>query len=138
MYEKLTALLPDLIPGEYGQWIVDHENDGTAEHPIQLPFVSYGKVMLDFDRAIYDFIDQHPEMRLTRYEEILNRSGIEWGFKSMADADVMNLDGQTVTALLVAAIRADRFSEGTLLSFFENGSIKKWLSRLQEIDNANT
>lgn len=138
MYEKLMALLPDLISGEYGQWIVGHKNDGTAEHPIYLPFVNYGKIMLDFERAIYNFVDQHQEMELTRYEEILKRSGIDWSFRSMTDADVTNLDGQTVTALLLAAIRADRFSEGTLLSFFENGSIKKWLSRLQEIDNANT
>lgn len=138
MYEKLTALLPDLASGEYGQWVVDHENDGTMEHPIHMPFVSYGKVMLDFERAIYDFVDQHPEMELTKYEKILKKSGIDWSFESMTDADVTNLDGQSVAALLVAAIRADRFSEGTLLSFFENGSVRKWLIRLQEIDNTNT
>lgn len=138
MYEKLTALLPDLASGEYGQWVVDHENDGTKEHPVHMPFVNYGKVMLDFERATYDFVDQHREMELTRYEKILKMSGIEWSFKSMTDADVTEIEGQTVMALLVAAIRADHFSEGTLLGFFENGSIKKWLSRLQEIDNTNT
>jgi hypothetical protein len=77
-------------------------------------------------------------LAVTRYETILKKSGIDWSFKSMKDADVMTANGQTVMALLVGAIRADRFSEGTLLSFFENGSIRKWLIRLQEIDNTNT
>ena len=138
MFEKLTALLPDLASEEYGQWVVDRENDGTMEHPIHMPFVSYGKVMLDFEKAIYDFVDQHSEMELTQYAAILKKSGIDWSFKSMKNADVTVIDGQTVIALLVATIRADRFSEGTFLNCFENGSIKKWLTRLQEIDNTNT
>jgi hypothetical protein len=36
--------------------------------------------------------------------------------------------------LLMGAIRADRFSEGALLYFFETGTITKWLNRLKEID----
>ncbi|MGI6010974.1 MAG: DUF6508 domain-containing protein [Ruminococcus sp.] len=34
----------------------------------------------------------------------------------------------------MGAIRADRFSEGALLYFFETGIITKWLNRLKEID----
>ena len=41
---------------------------------------------------------------------------------------------QDITALLMGAIRADRFSEGALLYFFETGTITKWLNRLKEID----
>lgn len=44
------------------------------------------------------------------------------------------MDGQCVTALIVAVIRADRFSEGTLLNSFKEGYITKWLKRLKEID----
>lgn len=138
MYEKLTALLPDLIPGEYGHWVVDCENDGSLEHPIHMPYVSYGKVMSDLLRVVYDFVDQHPEMELTRYQNILNKSGIDWSTQSMTEADVTDLDGHTVMALLLAVIRADRFCEGALLHFFENGSIKTWLTRLQEIDSINS
>jgi hypothetical protein len=53
----------------------------------------------------------------------------------MFRADASKLDEQAVLALLCGAIRADRFSEGALLNFFENGSIRRWLNRLKEIDN---
>ena len=41
MYEKLTSLLEDIKTDSIGQWIVDKENDGSLEHPIQMPFVHY-------------------------------------------------------------------------------------------------
>ena len=48
--------------------------------------------------------------------------------------DVDQLDGKTVTALLLGAARAERFSEGTLLHFCKDGSVVKWLKRLKELD----
>ena len=41
MYEKLTNLLPELSDSKAGEWIIDHKNDGTEEHPIQFRFVMY-------------------------------------------------------------------------------------------------
>lgn len=37
-------------------------------------------------------------------------------------------------ALLLGAVRAERFCDGALLGFFEDGSIRRWLVRLREID----
>jgi len=54
---------------------------------------------------------------------------------SIQSADVSNLDGQTVMALLIGAVRAERFCDGALLEFLESGCIKKWIQRLQDIDN---
>jgi hypothetical protein len=48
---------------------------------------------------------------------------------------VSDLDGQAVMALLLGAVRAERFCDGALLGFFEDGSIRRWLLRLREIDN---
>lgn len=134
MFENLTSFLPKLQDGDYGEWIVDKENDGTPEHPIHFPFVAYDRIVTDFMDATYDFIDTHKKMELTRYHDILSESNIEWGSESMKHADVASLDGRTVMALIVGAIRADRFCEGALLGLFEDGSIAKWLSRLEEID----
>ena len=50
------------------------------------------------------------------------------------NANVDELDGKTVVALILGTIRAERFSDGTLLEFCQNGCIAKWLSRLKEID----
>ncbi len=134
MYESLTCFLPKMNTANFGEWIIDKENDGSPEHPIRLPFVAYNQIVTDLEKAIYSFVDQHKEMELTRYSEILNEAQIEWGMESMRNADVSTLNGQTVMALLVGAIRAERFCDGTLLGFCEDGSITKWLKRLQEID----
>ena len=90
--------------------------------------------MWDFDRCVYTFVDGHPEYDLAHYNDILARSGIEWSTESMEGADASKLDGQTVMALLVASLRANRFCEGALLGFFESGAVRRWLIRLREID----
>ena len=53
-------------------------------------------------------------IRLTKYENILEQHGIEWGVDSMTDADVSVLDGKCVMALLMGAVRAERFCDGSL------------------------
>ena len=63
-----------------------------------------------------------------------SENGLKWDMRTMTEADVSCLDGQAVMALLVGAVRADHFSGGTLLEFFKAGCIKRWLRRLQEID----
>lgn len=134
MYELLTAYLPKLDASKYGEWIIDKKNDGTMEHPIQMPYVDYDDVVTHFLKAVYQFNKNHPELELTRYEEILVSNGIKWAGDSMIAADVSKLDGQAVMALIFGVIRADRFCEGALLDFLQNGCIQKWLVRLKELD----
>ena len=52
----------------------------------------------------------------------------------MSEADVSRLDGKCVMAMIVGAVRAERFCDGALLSFFKDGNIEKWLMRLKEIE----
>ncbi|MGI5892248.1 MAG: DUF6508 domain-containing protein [Bacillota bacterium] len=134
MYESLTSLLPKLQGAEFGEWIIDRENAGSPEHPKQFPFVAYGRSVTDLENAIYRFIDEHKEMELTRYVDILEEANIKWDAPSMKYADVSALDGRTVMALLVGAVRAERFCDGALLAFCEGGNIAKWLQRLKELD----
>jgi hypothetical protein len=135
MYESLTRYLPEFEKGDkYGEWVVDRESKGTPDDPIQMPYVDFGPVMNGVYDAVYAFVDEHPEFELTRYNEILEKNGLEWDGMVMERADVTKLDGQAVMALLLGAIRADRFCEGALLGFFENGCVKRWLTRLKEID----
>lgn len=135
MFESLTKYLPELDRAEgYGDWIVDRESKGTMDDPIQMPYVNYGRVVMEVEQAIYAFVDEHPEFELTRYSDILERSGLSWDGRVMSEADVSDLDGRTVMALLLGAVRAERFCEGALLGFFEDGSVKRWLLRLKEVD----
>lgn len=135
MYTELTDMLDIIQQDEFGAWIVDHENDGTPEHPIQMPYVEYSKKVRDFEKAVFRFAEDHPEYELNRYRDILEKHGIEWGNKSMDEADVSDMDGQGVMALVLGAVRAERFCDGALLGFFKRGSIQRWLERLKKIDN---
>ena len=134
MFESITSFLSKIQNADYGEWIIDRENDGTPEHPIQMPFVAYTYVVREFEDTVYRFIDEHKDMELNRYGDILSIAGIEWGTKSMEAANVASLDGKTVMAMIVGAIRAERFCDGALLGFFKSGCVVKWLLRLQEID----
>lgn len=135
MFESLTNHLPAIENAEgFGNWVVDRESKGTMDDPIEMPYVNYGTTVADVEQAIYDFVDEHPEYELTHYRDILERNGLEWGGQAMSGADVSELDGQAVMALLLGAVRAERFCDGALLGFFGDGSMRRWLLRLKEID----
>lgn len=135
-YKTLTAYLPTLEADNFGEWITDCENNGTLEKPIRIPYVSYSRMARHFIDDVYTFADEHQEYSLYRYNDILLENGIEWDNVSMSKVDPSALDGKCITALLMGAIRADRFSEGALLHFFETGTITKWLNRLKEIESS--
>ena len=132
-FEQLTKYIDVLDGDNSGTWIIDRENDGTLEHPKQMPFVGYSEMVHHFIDDVYDFIDHNKDMELNRYGDILNQNGLEWGSKSMSEADVSSLDAQCVMALIMGAVRAERFCDGALLGFFKDGSIRRWLERLKEV-----
>ncbi len=134
MFEELTAFIPKLQEGQFGEWIVDTKNDGSPEHPIQFPFVNFNNTVTAFVEAVYRFVDTHPAMELRNYSATLEEAGLKWDYNVMSNADVTGLTGRTVMALILGAIRADRFCEGTLLSFLNEGHIIKWMQRLRQID----
>ena len=136
-FAELTKYLPLLENDNIGSWVIDCENDGTPEHPIQMPFVNYSEMVHRFIDDVYDFSDNNKDFELTRYGEILERNGLDWGSKSMSEADVSSLDAQCVMALIMGAIRAERFCDGALLGFFKGGSIRRWLERLKELDTSS-
>ena len=110
MYESLTMLLSQFDDDEaYGEWIVDRKSKGTPDDPIQFPFVNYGRAVIELKKAIHEFEEAHPEYGLTRYRDVLAASDIDWSAESMGNADVSSLDGKTVAALILGAVRADRF-----------------------------
>ena len=133
-FDGLTKYIPLIESDEIGHWQVDHENDGTTEHPIQLPFVKFSEMVCQFTTDVGAVVEQYPELGLTCYQEILEQNGIKWELKSMSGAIVEDLDARCICALLVGAVRAERFCDGALLAFFKNGSITRWLQRLKAID----
>ena len=134
MYERLTKYLIEFTGDEFGTWVIDKENDGTPEHPIQMPYVNYATTVDRFIDDVYAFVDEHKELELDHYSDILKANGIEWGMDSMATAAIENLNAKCVLAMILGAVRAERFCDGALLGFFENSSIARWLERLKELE----
>ena len=128
-FSELTKYIPMIEQNEIGHWQIDRENDGTQEHPIQFPFVSYSEMVNQFVHDVYALVDQHPEWELNHYGQILEENGLRWDSKSMSGAIVEDLDARCICALLVGVVRAERFCDGALMSFFKDGSMKRWLQR---------
>ena len=124
-FENLVKYLSLLEDDKIVTWFIDRENDGTPEHPIQMPFVNYSEMVHHFIDDVYDFNENNKDFGLNHYYDILEKNGLEWGSKSMSEADVSSLDAQSIMALIIGAVRAERCCDGALLAFFKDGSIKK-------------
>lgn len=135
-YSVLTKYINLLKNDNAGEWTCDKENDGSSERPIHVPFVSYSIAVDNLADDIYEFAKESNEIVPSKYAEILQANGIEWGYASMMKADASELDAQCILALLIASLRAERFCDGALLGFIKNGAVIRWLKRLQELDEA--
>lgn len=135
--EKLMGLIPQLERESFGRWSDTSGHAGTSDDPIPMPYVIYedGIDSALIDR-IYEVVDSNPELGLTDYTGILEANGLEWSDESLASASVSNYDPVCVLAMLVSIVRADRFSEGTLLRYLEDGHILRWIKRLEECNNS--
>lgn len=129
-FDILTKYIPMIKTESIGGWITEQENDDKQKGPIQMPFVNYSEMVSNFIRDVYTFQEQNKNMKLNRYDRILKENGIDWDMDSMENVDVSQLNAQCILALIVGAVRADRFCEGALFDFFENGCMLKWLERL--------
>lgn len=129
-FEILTKYIPLLQEDRIGEWVIDQENDGTAERPIQMPFVHYSEKVRHFIEDVYTFAEQHQEMELTRYREILKENGIEGGLNDIENVELSHLNEQCVLALIMGVVRTERFCDGAILSSFKSGAMLKYLERL--------
>ncbi|SDS06330.1 DUF6508 domain-containing protein [Parafannyhessea umbonata] len=135
-FEKITAIIP-LLESEnrHGKWIVDTESKGTPEDPIQFPFVGYSAAAHRLIEAVHECVDDlRDEMNAFDYMGVLESYGLN-GEKDVLAADASSCDAKCALAMVLTIIRQDRFCEGLLLSYLENGKMLEWMKRLQEIDN---
>jgi len=127
-YASLLKYIPLFSDqAEQGIWIVDTKNDGSPEHPIQMPFVRYAEHVDAFIQDMAPFVDRN-------YQDTLEKFGLHWDAQSMENADIESLSANVILALLTAAIRAERFCDGALLDFINSGCVPKWLKRLEVLN----
>lgn len=131
MFEQLTSYIDKIASEEKSG---ERHGSFNQEQP-SFSHVYYSVPMHRFEDDVLKFVDVHPEMELTGYYDVLEKNGLAWDSTIMQKADIANASGQLVMALIVGAIRAERFCGGALLGFLENGCIVKWLERLKQIDD---
>ena len=44
-FDILTKYIHIIQVDSIGEWVIDKENNGTPEHPIQMPFVDYSEMV---------------------------------------------------------------------------------------------
>ena len=131
-YGTLTQYISLIEKDEVGSWMSDKTSDKESA---QFPHVRYSGTILRFIRDVYTFIKKREDLNLYEYRTVLEKNGIDYSDQSFKDADTSTLEGPCVVALILGVLRADRFVEGMLLHFLEEGYISKWLRRLEEIDS---
>lgn len=133
-FTVLTKYLTAFETDYFGEWRSRTETQLGDNKEIQLAFVDYSQLICQFEADVYRFQAENPVLELGNYQQILADNGITWSQKQMSEVAVEHLDALCVSAIIMVAVRAERFSEGALLDFFRNGSITKWLQRLETID----
>lgn len=131
-YYELTRFLPIFDADHYGEWYTDNSADGSFEHPFHLPFFSYNDDIEEFSSAVRFFIDNHPEMGLEHYKEILRENSIE--IETIKEVDISKCDGRCICAMIVANVLAEKFCEGAILGSCKDKTFVKWLKRLRKLD----
>ena len=131
MYEQLTAFIPRLSGPDFGRLAGGEKlDDGT----FTFPYIIYSRDVEEFRRTFFEFAGPKKELDIYNYGNTLERYGLDRGHSVMVSADVSRLDGKAVIALICCALRMERFCDGAILGFLEDGCIQKWLERLRDID----
>lgn len=133
MYEALTAFIPFMESGNFGDWS-ERAGDGTPENPYVMCHIDYDEQIIRLNHTLYEFEKEHTELDLFNFPEILEKSGINCSGDSMVTMDVSSLDGRTILAMMRLVFSMERFSDGTVLEFCKNGCFLRWLQRLKDID----
>ena len=131
-YYELTRFLPIFNSDHFGEWYADNTADGSFEHPYHIPCFSYDDNIEKFSSAVLFFMDNHPEMDLENYKDILRDNAIE--IEAIKEFDYSKCDGQCICAMIVANVLAEKFCDGAILKSCEDGTFVKWLGRLKELD----
>ena len=132
MYEPLTNYIPEFEKRSFGECVpCKKQPDGS----FQMGYVHYHDSVSEFIKAVYNFNESLGETGVTDYQAVLQEHHLDWSNESLNGADVSQVDGRTVLAMVIGVIRAERFCDGVLLEYLENGTILKWLNRLRELDS---
>lgn len=121
MYESLTKYIPEI--SNPGKWVVGNAD----EEVIHLPYVS-------FRSEIYGFISEAAKFIVYDYMDITKRIRENQNVDCVEEIDVSKLTANDILSLITYSIQANKFCEGRLYGLMKDGSVVKWLKRLEALD----
>ena len=127
MYESITSYLGKLKPAE----IVPPKK--TGENSFIMGYPRYDEVVSELMHKMYDVVPNGGQ----NYDKVVYKNtGVDC-HEDLSKIDISNLDGETILFIIFSVIRDERFCDGLVSSYIQNGAMDKWLSRLKEIDEQN-
>lgn len=72
--------------------------------------------------------------RIHIFANVLQGYGVVWTKNQMSMADISQMDAAGIIALIVCTTWTNRLRPGLIEPYLRNGSILKWLDRLDELD----
>ena len=111
----------------YGEWVVDENT---------IPFVSYSELVSDFIREFHSLI-RNLNYNLKDYSNILEKNNLKLDYKIVKNANMENLNEETIIALITGVIKSEKLCNGVILVFLKDGTIVNWLKKLKELDIKN-
>ena len=134
-FKSLTDYIPKIQNTDTGKWYPKNQSvNGSVEKPLQMPFVVYQNDVRGLEKEIYRFDKEHPQYNLKEDRSTIEENGVG----ELQTFDVTNAEAKVVLALILCVFRMERFCEGAIKEFLENGCILRWLERLKEIDEDKT
>lgn len=132
-FDLLTKYLSLLDGDQFGEWNPIHKDRVEKVDTFIMPYVNYSETIKDFIRDVYRFADSHIDFDLNQYNRILQDHCIDLT-SNWQTIDISSLDAQCLTALIMGAIRTERFCDGTILGLLEGGYLQAWLGQLQKFE----
>lgn len=128
MYEQVTSYLGKLKPA---QWkYPENQGDGSHENPYIAGWPEYDEITSEFMHKMYEFVPNGGQ----NYDEVIYKATGHDCHNDLTTVDVSNLDGNTILYMIFSIVRGERFSGGLFGSYVANGTMDKWLTKLQELD----
>lgn len=125
MYEQLTKYIS----------IFENDDIGSIETTVYPQTIAFSKNVNTFINEVKHFANNNKELHLWDYKKILSKK-FEGSQIYIDDLDVSNLEGKTICALLCYAVNLPKINQRhKLYDLLNNGTIIKWLEKLNKIDN---
>lgn len=128
MYEQVTSYLGKLKPAHWKY--PENQGDGSLENPYIAGWPEYDEITSEFMHKMYEFVPNGGQ----NYDEVIYKATGYDCYNDLTTVDVSKLDGNTILYMIFSIIRGERFSDGLFSSYVANGTMDKWLTKLQELD----